>query len=141
MINSNWEMQKVAAMNGLIDDTVRLAGAIREKRVADRTQQQAEQEFRVGYAKALAIAKQTGAMPEQFQRRVSEDQLGRHIGIKTVALRELEKLNASHPLVRSSELRSKIGTMTLINFNRADRPLNGDFNDFAPTDAQIQQMK
>jgi len=109
--------------------------------VADKAQLRAEQQFRQGYAVALEEAKKTGAMPEQYQRKVGEDQLGRQVGIKVVALRELEKLNSNHPLVRSSELRSKVGNQALINFNRANRPADGDFNDFAPSDAQFQQLK
>jgi hypothetical protein len=140
-MNNGWEMQKVAAMNGLIEDSVRLAGTIRERRVVSQAQLRAEHEFRVGYARALTAAKQSGVMPEEYQRRVGEDQLGRQVGIKVVALRELGKLDSNHPLVRSAELRSKIGTQTLINYNLADRPKEGDFNDFAPTEAQLQQMK
>jgi hypothetical protein len=139
MNNSNWEMQKVAAMNGLIDDTVRLAGTIREKRVAERAQQLAEQEFRAGYAKALVVAKQTGVMPEQFQQRVPIDWVTSQTGLKVVALRELQKVQPKHPLL-NQVVRDSIAKQTLVNFNRADRPEGANFNDFAPSDTQTQQI-
>lgn len=138
-MNSNWEMQKNAAMSGLIDDTLRLAGAIREKRTADRAQLQAEQEFRAGYAKALAVAKQTGVMPDHFQQRVPIDWVSSQVSVKVVALRELQKVQPKHPLLHQS-VRDAVSKQGLINFNRADRPNDANMNDFAPSDSQAEQI-
>jgi hypothetical protein len=100
----------------------------------------AEKQHREGYAKALEEAKRTGNMLEQYQRVVAEDHMGKQVGIKVVALRELGKLNPGHPLVASATVRQNIGTQTLINYNRANRPKDGDYNDFAPDDALAQRI-
>jgi hypothetical protein len=139
-MNSSWEMQKVAAMSGLIDDTVRLAGTIREKRVADRAQQLAEQEFRAGYAKALATAKVSGDMPEQYQTRVPFDMYGRQVAVKVVALKELSRITGGkHPLANEA-VRRQVGTLAMLNYNRADRPEGVNVADYAPSDEQLKAV-
>jgi len=133
---SFWDTQRQVDTMGLVDNMVQIGSHMREQREIAA----AEKQHREGYAKALEEAKRTGNMPEQYQRVVAEDQMGKQVGIKVVALRELGKLNPRHPLVASSTVRTNIGTQTLINYNRANRPKDGDYNDFAPDDALAQRI-
>lgn len=133
---SFWDTQRQVDTMGLVDNMVQIGSHMREQREIAA----AEKQHREGYAKALEEAKRTGNMPEQYQRVVAEDHMGKQVGIKVVALRELGKLNPRHPLVASSAVRTNIGTQTLINYNRANRPKDGDYNDFAPDDALAQRI-
>ena len=132
---SFWQAQNQIAMGELMSSAGQLAGALRQRRELER----AEKEYRAGYASALAEAKRTGVMPEEYQEMVPIDQMGRQVGIKAVALRELGKLNPKHPLLTST-VRTNIGTQTLINYNLADRPEGADLNDYAPSEKQTQQI-
>lgn len=133
---SFWEAQRAIDTAGLVDNMSRIGSQIAENRAIA----QAEKQFREGYARALEEGKRTGVMPEKYQRVVAEDHMGKQVGIKVVALRELGKLNPAHPLVSSATVRANIGTQTLINYNRASRPQDGDYNDFAPDDALAQKI-
>jgi hypothetical protein len=133
---SFWEAQRAADTAGLIDNMVQIGSSMRETRELEK----AQKEYRQGYAVALEEAKRTGVMPEKYQQTVASDRMGKQIGIKVVALRELGKLNPRHPLVASETVRANIGTQTLINYNRANRPKDGDYNDFAPDDALAQKI-
>jgi len=131
-----WETQNAIGTAGLVDNMVGIGNAMRERKAID----QDERKFRAGYAAALANAKQTGVMPEEYQRTVPVDDMSRQIGVKVVALRELSKLNAGHPLVASAKVRENIGTQTLINYNRSDRPDGVNLNDYAPSDSAAQKI-
>lgn len=139
-MQSSWEMQKNVAMGGLIDDVTNLAGAVRERRVADKAQLRAEQQFRQGYAKALAAAKVSGEMPEEYQSRVPFDMYGRQVGVKVVALKELSRLTGGkHPLANEA-VRRKVANMTMVNYNLADRPDGVNVADYAPTEDQLRTV-
>ena len=131
-----WDAHRVNETAGLVDNMVGIGAAMRERKALD----QDEKKFRAGYAAALASAKQTGVMPAEFQRTVPVDEMGRQVGVKVVALRELGKLNASHPLVTSAKVRENIATQTLINYNRADRPDGVNLSDYAPSDSAAQKI-
>lgn len=133
---SFWESQNAIGTAGLVDNMVGIGNAMRERKAID----QAEREFREGYSRALTEAKRTGLMPAQFQRTVPADEMGRQVGVKVVALRELSKLNAGHPLVASAKVRENIGTQTLINYNKSDRPQDVPYGDFAPSDIAAQKI-
>lgn len=133
---SFWEAQKAVDTAGLIDNMVTIGANMRENREIA----QAEKQFREGYKRALEAAKRTGVMPAEFQQLVPIDRVGKQIGIKVVALRELGKLNPTHPLVASATVRENIGTHTLINYNRADRPEGVDLNAYAPGDELAQRI-
>lgn len=133
---SIWDSFRNTETMGLVDNGVALGAAMRERKAIAKD----ERKFRENYATALANAKRTGVMPEEFQRTVPVDEIGRQVGIKVVALRELGKLNAGHPLVASAQVRANIGTQTLINYNRADRPDGVDLNAYAPSDVAAQKI-
>lgn len=133
---SFWEAQRAVDTAGLVDNMVQIGAQLRER----REDAKAEKMYREGYAKALEEAKRTGNMPVEYQQLVPIDRVGRQVGIKVVALRELGKLNPAHPLVASSTVRENIGTQTLINYNKCDRPQGADLNDFAPTDDLAQRI-
>ena len=131
-----WDSFRTTETAGLVDSGLALGAALRERKAIA----QDERKFREGYATALANAKQTGVMPVEYQRTVPVDEMGRQIGVKVVALRELGKLDASHPLVASAQVRANIGTQTLINYNKADRPDGVDLNNYAPSDVATQKI-
>lgn len=131
-----WDNFRMTETAGLVDNGVALGAALRERKAIA----QDERKFREGYATALANAKQTGVMPAEYQRTVPVDEMGRQVGIKVVALRELGKLNASHPLVASAQVRANIATQTLVNYNNADRPDGVDLNNYAPSDVAAQKI-
>jgi len=131
-----WDSFRNVETAGLVDNGVALGAAMRERKAIA----QDERKFREGYATALANAKQTGVMPAEYQRTVPVDDIGRQIGVKVVALRELGKLNAGHPLVASAQVRANIATQTLINYNRAERPNGVDLNEYAPSDSAAQKI-
>lgn len=133
---SFWQNQNQIAMGELMNSAGRLAAALREKRDAES----AQREYRAGYAKALASAKQTGVMPEQYQQLIPIDLMTSQVGVKVVALRELGKLNPKHALVVSPAVRENIATQTLVNYNLADRPEGANLNDFAPSESQTEQI-
>lgn len=133
---SMWDSFRSVETAGLVDNGVALGAAMRERKAIA----QDERKFREGYATALANAKQTGVMPVEYQRTVPVDDIGRQIGVKVVALRELGKLNAGHPLVASAQVRANIATQTLINYNRAERPNGVDLNEYAPSDSAAQKI-
>jgi hypothetical protein len=133
---SFWESQRAIDTVGLVDNMVQIGGHMRENREIKK----AEKQYREGYAKALEEAKRTGNMPEEYQQTVAIDSMGRHIGVKVVALRELGKFNPKHPLVASAAVRQNIGTQTVKNYNQAGRPDDPNYNDFAPEDAQAQRI-
>lgn len=133
---SFWDAQRQVDTAGLVDNMVQIGAHMRE----NRANAKAEKEFREGYARALEEAKRTGNMPVEYQQLVPIDRVGRQVGIKVVALRELGKLSPAHPLVASATVRENIGTQTLINYNRSNRPQNVDLNDFAPDDALAQRI-
>lgn len=122
-------------MGALMDSCASATEAIRDLRALE---EQAKN-HRAGYARALENAKKTGEMPLEYQRAVGEDSVGRQVGIKVVALRELEKFDAKHPLL-SQHVRSNIATQTMINFNKAGRPGNIPFADFTPSDKAAQTI-
>lgn len=130
---SFWKSQNEVAMGALIDSCASATAAMRDVRALEAK----IKAQRTGYARALEAAKKTGEMPLEFQRTMGEDSVGRQVGIKVVALRELEKFDATHPLLQP-HVRKNIATQTMINFNRADRPGNIDFADFAPSDKAAQ---
>jgi len=133
---SFWEAQRAVDSAGLIDNMFEIGGHMRAKREHAKS----EKEFRAEYSKALEEAKRTGTMPVEFQQLVPIDRVGRQVGIKVVALRELGKVNPAHPLVASPQVRENIGTQTLINYNKADRPDGADLNDYAPSDSAAQKI-
>ncbi|MGX9718401.1 hypothetical protein ACWYXJ_29660 [Janthinobacterium lividum] len=133
---SIWDTTKTIETIGLVDNMVSIGSTLRDRRVIDK----AEKDFREGYARALSEAKRTGIMPDEFQRTVPVDQMGRQVGVKVVALRELGKISPGHPLVVSSTVRQNIATQTLINYNRADRPDDADLTNFAPSDVAAQKI-
>lgn len=133
---SLWESQRAADTAGFIDNLNQIGGHMREKRENSK----AEKEFREGYARALAVAKRTGDMPVEYQQLVPIDRVGRQVGIKVVALRELSKVDPTHPLVASAAVRENIGTQTLINYNKSERPSGADLNDYAPSDSAAQKI-
>lgn len=131
---SFWDTQRQIDTIGLMDNMVQIGTHLRDSREAAK----AEREYRDGYAKALDEAKRTGNMPEQYQQSVAIDHMGRQIGVKVVALRELGKLNPQHPLVASPAVRQNIATQTVKNYSQAGRQPNPDYNQFAPDDGQAQ---
>jgi hypothetical protein len=131
-----WDSFRNVETMGLVDNGVAIGAALRERKAIA----QDERKFREGYAVALANAKRTGVMPAEYQRSVPVDEMGRQVGIKVVALRELGKLNASHPLVASAQVRDNIATQTLLNYNKVDRPDGVNLNDYAPSDSAAQQI-
>ncbi len=131
-----WKTQTAIATNGMIETAGAIAAAVKQRQADTK----AERDFRAGYAVALKAAKKTGVFPEKYQATVTEDQLGRQVGIKVVALRELGKQAPNHPLVVSQVVRSNIATQTLINYNNANRPADTDFNHFAPSDTAAQKI-
>jgi hypothetical protein len=133
---SFWDAQRQNDTAGLVDNMVQIGAHMRENRANTK----AEKEYREGYAKALDEAKRTGNMPEQYQQTVAIDNMGRQIGVKVVALRELGKLNPQHPLVASTVVRQNIATQTVKNYSQAGRPLDPDYNQFAPDDGQAQRI-
>jgi len=133
---SFWDAQRQINTAGLIDNMVQIGSNMRKNRAIAK----AEKEYREGYAKALEEAKRSGNMPAEFQQLVPIDRVGKQVGIKVVALRELGKVNPGHPLVASATVRDNIGTQTLINYNRADRPDGVDLNDFAPSDELARRI-
>lgn len=136
MMSGFWGAQKEMAMNNLVSSAASAAASMRNVQELKKE----AQARRVGYAHALAQAKVTGVMPEEFQGEVPKDMLGRQVGIKVVALRELKKAIPNHPLVVSQNVRSNIATQTMINYNRADRPGGVDFADYAPGETAAQQI-
>lgn len=133
---SFWEAQRAADTAGLIDNMVQIGSSMRETRELEK----AQKEYRQGYAAALEEAKRTGVMPEKYQQTVAIDSMGRHIGVKVVALRELGKMNPGHPLVASATVRQNIATQTVKNYSKAGRPQDPNYNEFAPDDAQAQRI-
>ncbi|MEX5747598.1 hypothetical protein ACWV27_26095 (plasmid) [Massilia varians] len=133
---SFWDSQRAVDTAGLVDNMAEIGGVLRARREAKRE----EKQFREGYAKALEEAKRTGVMPVQYQKLAPIDHMGGHIGVKAVALRELGKLNPRHPLVVSPTVRGNIATQTKINYNRANRPDDPDFHEFAPSDPVAQKI-
>lgn len=133
---SFWEAQRAADTAGLIDNMVQIGSSMIETRALEK----AQKEYRQGYAVALEEAKRTGVMPEKYQQTVAIDNMGRHIGVKVVALRELGKMNPGHPLVASATVRQNIATQTVKNYSKAGRPLDPNYNEFAPDDAQAQRI-
>lgn len=121
---------------GLVDNMVQIGSHMREQREIAA----AEKQHREGYAKALEQAKRTGNMPEQYQQTVAIDSMGRHIGVKVVALRELGKFDPQHPLVASAVVRQNIATQTVKNYSQAGRPEDPNYNEFAPDDSQAQRI-
>lgn len=133
---SIWEAQRFNDTAGFIDNMVQIGGHMRAK----RDQAKSEQQFRAEYARALEEAKRTGNLPAEFQQMVPIDRVGKQVGVKVVALRELGKANPTHPLVTSAQVRENIATQTLINYNKADRPDDADLNDYAPSDSAAQKI-
>lgn len=133
---SIWETQRAVDTAGLIDNMVKIGGQLRERQADAK----AEKAYRSGYAKALEEAKRTGNMPEEYQGVVAIDSMGRHIGVKVVALRELGKIAPTHPLVSSATVRKNIGTQTVINYSKAGRPQDPNYNDYAPSDTAAQKI-
>jgi len=131
-----WDAQRQVDTAGLVDNMVEIGSHMRDSRAIAK----AEKEHRDGYAKALEEAKRTGNMPEKYQQTVAIDSLGRHIGVKVVALRELGKVDPKHPLVASAAVRQNIGTQTVKNYSQAGRPEDPNYNEFAPDDAQTQRI-
>jgi hypothetical protein len=132
-----WEGQRQIAQADLYSTVI---GNYAEKRAArihnDNLQKR--------YAQALEAAKQTGELPSEFQKHVPIDEAGRHLGIKKVLLRELGKKSPDHPMVISPKCREVVGTVTLINYNRANRPVDAkgaaDYEAFAPDDEKAQAI-
>lgn len=131
-----WAAQRQADINGMMENAGAMGAAWKQK----REQKKIDANLRVEYARALAVAKNTGELPEQFQGTVSEDTMGRQAGIKVVALRELGKRAPSHPLVVSPECRKTVASVTLIQYNQADRPEEKTYDEFAPDDATAQRI-
>lgn len=131
---SYWEAQRQIATNELIDSACAAGRSWR----ARRQQAIAAEKFRIAKEKALEQAKQTGVMPAQFQATVPADWFGEQAGIATVALRELAKYAPNHPLVVSSKCREVVANVTLINYNRANRPMDAGYRKFAPDDVKSQ---
>jgi hypothetical protein len=127
---SFWDAQRNIDTAGLVDNMAEIGGVLRARKEAKRD----EKQFREGYAKALEEAKRTGVMPAMYQQVVPIDDMGGQVGIKVVALRELGKLNPQHPLIVSPTVRTNIATQTKINYNRANRPEQPNYNDYAPSD-------
>lgn len=92
------------------------------------------------YIQALENAKTTGIFPDTFQVKVPSDLMGRQVGIKVAALRELAKYAPNHPLVVSQKCRSMVAQVTVMNFCRAGRPDGGDYANFAPTNQTLQNI-
>lgn len=133
---SFWDTQRQMDTAGLVDNMVQIGSHLRDR----HENAKAEKQYREGYAKALEEAKRTGQMPEIYQQKIAADHMGRQIGIKVVALRELGKLSPQHPLVASTAVRQNIATQTLKNYNRDNRPADGDYNDYAPNDEMAQKI-
>lgn len=133
---SFWEAQRAVDTAGLIDNMVEIGANLRERRQLEQEQKA----FQAGYAKALEDAKRNGKMPDQYQRVVPIDKLGKHVGIKVVALRELAKYAPNHPLVTSSAVRENVGTQTVKHYCQANRPANPNYNDYAPDDEMTQRI-
>jgi hypothetical protein len=133
---SYWEAHKAADTAALVDNMVQIGSHLRTR----REQKLAERAYQEGYARALEDAKRTGNMPEQYQQTVAIDSLGRHIGVKIVALRELAKLAPKHPLVVSQVVRQNIATQTVKNYSQAGRPPDPDYNAYAPDDLLAQRI-
>lgn len=105
-----------------------------------RDARKAAQKFQADYAAALQAAKQTGNIDPRFQRQAPEDVLAAQIGIKKALLRELAKVAPNHPLVKSAECRDAVAQVTLLKFNRANRPGGVQFEDFAPNDDENERI-
>lgn len=138
---SFWDTQRQIAMHDLATAAGDSGRAVAEGWRAKRKQREFDRGVREAYVKALDEAKLTGIMPDAFQNQVPEDSLRYHIGIKAVTLRELGKNSPLHPLVKSFKARDQVGMLTLINFNRANRPDDDpDYDKYAPSDSVCQNI-
>jgi hypothetical protein len=125
-MNNFWENQRQFASLQLAETAGAVGRDIASQWKAKSQGRQLNERVRQAYKEALEVAKETGDMQEEFQATVPIDQLGKQIGIKAVALRELKKTSPGHPLVVSETAREVIGQVTLVNYNRADRPVDED---------------
>lgn len=125
-MGSFWENERQIAAMQLAVTAVQAGRTIVNRWNSRVRAQQMELRVREAYKAALAAAKDTGNMPEEFQGAVPIDELGKQIAIKSVALNELAKYAPDHPLLVSEMAQSVIAQVTLINYNRAERPVDGD---------------
>lgn len=136
---SFWEAQRQIATNDLIDHASAIGRAWRDK----QEQAALNAKARAAYLLALEKGKTTGFMPCEFQKTATIDVLGRQMGLNVVALRELAKYAPNHPLVISAKCREIVGSVTLLNYNLANRPdieNAANLTMFAPDDGKSQAI-
>lgn len=131
-----WGAQRAMAYNDLMD----VGGRMGADFLARREQKKLDESLRVEYVQALAKAKDTGVMPAHLQAPVPADYMGEQAGIKVVALRELGKRAPTHPLVNSQGCRDAVASVTLIQYNRADRPSDRSYDEFAPSEEVAKRI-
>ncbi|WP_288393085.1 hypothetical protein [uncultured Herbaspirillum sp.] len=125
-MGSFWENERQIAAMQLAVTAGQAGRTIVDRWNARVRAHQMELRVREAYNAALTAAKDTGDMPEEFQSSVPIDELGKLIAIKSVALNELAKYVPDHPLVVSETAQDVIAQVTLINYNRAERPVDAD---------------
>ena len=130
MSKEYWQAQHARAVSDLMSTGAQMGADWR----ARREEREEVERLKAEYQAALEKGKTTGVMPEEFQRDVPADYMGKQTGIEVVALRELGKRAPNHPLVLSQECRDAVGAVTLIQYNRAGRLIEQPYADFAPDD-------
>jgi len=143
-MGSYWETQRQLATANLYAAGAEAGSALKERWNAKRKGKEMDERVRKAYKMALEQAKTTGNLAEEFQSQVPIDMLGKEIGVKAVALRELGKNVPKHPLVVSETCRQVVGQVTLVNYNRADRPVDDDgvihYSDYAPDEEAAESI-
>lgn len=141
---SYWDLQRQIATANLYAAGAEAGSVLKERWNAKRKGKEMDQRVRQAYIMALEQAKTSGNLAEEFQSQVPIDMLGKEIGVKAVALRELGKNVPKHPLVVSETCRQVVGQVTLVNYNRADRPVDDDglinYSAFVPDEESAEQI-
>lgn len=126
-------------MDRAIADLMQVGGQMGADWKARREQKAYERQQRIEYARALEKGKMTGTFPSQFQQTYTADAYGAQRILRTVLLRELAKLDPNHPML-GDECRETVSNVGLILYNRANRPSDPDFADFAPDDTVLKRI-
>ena len=130
MSKEYWAAQNSIAINDLMSAGAQI-GADWQIR---REQRKADEKLKAEYQVALEKFKTTGELPDYLQGHMLQDDFGKQAGVKTLALRKLGKRVPNHPLVLSQECRLAAASVTLIQYNRNNRPPDRAYADFAPDD-------
>lgn len=136
MSEAFWQGQRARA----VDDLFQTGADHAQDWAARRRQRQADEQYLVERAAAVEAAKQTGKLDPQFQRTILEDEAVGQAGIKQMLMRELARFDPNHPLLKSQECRVAVADVTRIKYNRANRPADHYYDEFAPAPDEAERI-